>query len=89
MNDVKQRKERINAAVVALDPAGFAEHLTGWLEATAYLRARAEASAPKGDIAIPPLSKADLTAPEVRAVAEDAAFALLHRRGARHQWRSR
>jgi hypothetical protein len=79
MADVKLRKERMNAAIIQLEPASFAEHLIGWLEATAYLRARSEASASKDPIAalggaIPHFSGADLKEPGVRAVADDAVF---------------
>jgi hypothetical protein len=80
MADVKQRKEWMNAAILQLEPASFAEHLTGWLEATAYLRARSEASSAKDPIAalggaIPSFSSADLEKPQIRAVADDAVFA--------------
>jgi hypothetical protein len=80
MSDVKQRKEWMNAAITQLDPPAFADHLAGWLEATAYLRARSEAAASKDPIAapggaIPLFTAADWEKAFVRAVADDAVFA--------------
>jgi hypothetical protein len=80
MSDVKQRKEKMNAAVIQLDPALFAEHLVGWLEATDYMRNRAEAAQSKDPIAalggaIPQFSSSDLDQPRLRTVADDAVFA--------------
>lgn len=80
MSDVKQRKEWMNSAITQVDPAAFTEHLVGWLEATAYLRARSEASSSKDPIAalggaIPLFSATDLEKEPVRVVADDAVFA--------------
>jgi hypothetical protein len=80
MSDVKQRKEWMNSAITRLDPALFSEHLVGWLEATAYLRARSEAAESKDPIAalggaIPLFSAADLEKAPIRTVADDAVFA--------------
>ncbi len=73
MSDVKQRKDWMNSAITLVDPASFAEHLVGWLEATAYLRARSEAATSKDQILS--LSAADFDKAPVRAVADDAVFA--------------
>jgi hypothetical protein len=92
MTDVKQRKEWMNSAIIQLDPALFADHLVGWLEATAYMRSRAEAAQSKDPIAalgsaIPQFTSADLDQPQLRSVADDAVFAFciaaaLHANGA-------
>jgi hypothetical protein len=80
MTDVKQRKEWMNAAILQRDPGLFADHLVGWLEATAYMRSRAEAAQSKDPIAalgsaIPQFANADLGQPPLRSVADDAVFA--------------
>jgi len=80
MTDVKQRKEQMNAAILQLDPGLFADHLVGWLEATAYMRSRVEAAQSKDPIAalgsaIPQFTSADLGQPQLRGVADDAVFA--------------
>jgi hypothetical protein len=80
MTDVKQRKEWMNSAIIQLDPALFTDHLVGWLEATAYMRSRAEAAQSKDPIAalggaIPQFTSADLDQPQLRSVADDAVFA--------------
>ncbi len=80
MNDVKHRKESMNAAIVELQPAAFSDNLVGWLEATAYLRSRNEAAAGSDPIAalggaIPQFSPKDFEDEKLRAVADDAVFA--------------
>jgi hypothetical protein len=79
MSDVKRRKEWMNSAIIQLDPALFADHLIGWLEATAYLRSRSEASESKDPIAalggsIPSFTSADFDKPLLRTVGDDAVF---------------
>jgi len=71
VSDVKQRKEVMNAAIAAADPARFAAGLLGWLEATAYLRAKAAGTA-GNKIAF--LTAADFTDLKIRTVADDAVF---------------
>ncbi len=80
MTDVRQRKESMNAAILQSDPALFADHLVGWLEATAYMRSRTEAAQSKDPIAalgsaIPQFGSADFDKPQLRSVADDAVFA--------------
>jgi hypothetical protein len=77
MSDVKQRKEKINSAILELDPEQFAEDLGAWLEATSFLRSQAEATrnSTAAPSAILPLSSSDLALPAVRGVADDAVFA--------------
>jgi len=72
MSEVKARKEAMNAAIASVDPARYAAALLGWLEATAYLRARASGGA--GD-KIAFLTAGAFAEPKVRAVADDAMFA--------------
>jgi len=72
MSDVKARKEAMNAAIAGVDPARFSAALLGWLEATSYLRARANGAA--GD-KIAFLTASDFTEPKIRSVADDAVFA--------------
>ncbi len=80
MNDVKQRKESMNTAVVQLEPDVFSNHLAAWLEATAYLRSRNEATTGSDPIAalggaIPQFSAKDFDDEKLRSVADDAVFA--------------
>lgn len=75
MSNVKQRKERMNTAIIARDPAAFAEHLGGWLEATAFLRSQSAAGSDPVAGAIPRLSVSDLKEAAARSVADDAVFA--------------
>lgn len=80
MSEVKLRKERMDAAIVQLQPALFAENIVGWFEATAYLRNRSEAPQSKDPIAvlggaIPRFSSEDFSKEPIRAVAYDAVFA--------------
>jgi hypothetical protein len=76
MSEVLQRKEKINSAIIAHDPAALAESLMGWLEATAYLRVLPnldKLALPRG--AIPSLSSADLKEEAIRYEADDTMMA--------------
>lgn len=76
MDDVKLRKEWINAAINRLDPALFATHLPAWLELVAHLQSRPVGT--RGTAAqqpIPRLSTAQLRDSRISAVADDTVFA--------------
>lgn len=85
MSNVVQRKERINSAISRRDPAALAEHLMGWLEATAYLRVLPtlqKLALPRG--VIPALSDVDLREDSIREVADDTVMAFCIAAGLNH-----
>lgn len=85
MSEVMKRKERINSAIVAHDPAAFAASLLGWLEATAYLRVLPQLdklALPRG--VIPPLSPVDLKEETIRYDADDTVMAFCISAGLAH-----
>ncbi|WP_245276331.1 hypothetical protein [Methylocapsa aurea] len=80
-----QRKESVNSAISSHDPSALAQHLMGWLEATAYLRVLPtleKLSLPRG--VIPNLSAVDLREESVREVADDTAMAFCIAAGLNH-----
>jgi hypothetical protein len=85
MSDVMQRKERINSAISRRDPAALAQHLMGWLEATAYLRVMPtlqKLGLPRG--VIPALSDVDMREDSIRDVADDTVMAFCIAAGLSH-----
>jgi len=76
MSEAMDRKEKINSAIRGRDPSALAQHLMGWLEATAYLRVLPtleKLALPRG--VIPSLTDVDLREDSVREVADDAVMA--------------
>jgi hypothetical protein len=76
MSEVVQRKDKINRAIIAHDPADFAASFVPWLEATAYLRvlpSLGKMALPRAEI--PPLAEADLGEDAIIYEADDAMMA--------------
>lgn len=76
MSEVMERKGKINRAIVAHDPAAFAEALVPWLEATAYLRVLpnlGKMALPRAEI--PSLAESDLREDAIVYEADDAIMA--------------
>lgn len=76
MAELQKRKVPINLAIVHVEPDAFLASFMGWLEITTFITAqRAGTAVVPADGVTPALSDAELAAPAVQAVANDALFA--------------